>query len=1147
MIFLYICRKLLNSIKMKSILFSSMIFIFNIAGLRAQCTTVTVNAATICTGSSATLTASGDSSYTWFPATGLNTTTGATVVASPSVTTTYTVTYSGSGTLGPELVVDGDFSSYIYSNTTGSDSTLTSPSQLIGFTSGYYPSFSSEYGEMIFYPYGNLTWLNPSPNNANAFWVNKPAGGLIWENNPLIAITPNTNYTFSFFVNEDDDGVPNLYQLTINGGTPVATFSVASASVRTWVQFSTVWNSGSATTADIKLLSDPNSETAYTAFTDFSFRETCNNTSTTTVTVNKLPVVTANASSNSVCAGSEITLTGGGASSYTWTGGVSNGVSFIPATTTAYTVTGTDTNGCSGIAVDTIKVIASPTLTVSSATICNGQNATLTANGASSYIWSTGATTASISVSPAASKSYTVTGKSSAGCAASAVTTVTVLKTPTLTVTPKTICEGTSTTLTASGPVTNGTMTYTWFPTTGLTAPVTGATVVATPTINSIYSVTGKNSCGTSTIALAEVTVLPKPIVIANPVVQSICAGSTATLTAMGNSSGYTWLPATFLNKTTGATVIATPTITTTYTVTGTGTNGCFSKTTTSVIVNPVPVVKVNAATICAGTTATLTATGALNYSWSPAAALNKTNGATVIASPTVSTTYTITGTNANGCISKTTTSIIVNPVPVVKVNAATICAGTTATLTATGAVNYTWLPAASLNKAIGAIVIASPTVSTTYSIIGTNANGCIDKTTTTVLVHPSPVINVNSATICTGTTATLTATGAINYSWSPAASLNKASGATVIATPTVNTIYTVTGLNSNGCSNKATSTVSVKTQTVSITGNTFYCTNDQVFLAASTLDNYQWYINGNPINPLEGGTLQTTNYTPLYEGQYPNPEKELFTVKGMKNGCAVKASVTITLQPNPTITITASKNAICSGEFVTLTAQGAATQYNWTGFGAGFTLSDNPASTRTYMVTGFLNGCSSTATQQVKVLPAPTVTANSIIFPNIKVLKYLIATASGGTPGYTYSWYSQQSPATVSSTQNPIVVLSGNFYRVVVTDANGCKSNPSQYRSESQEANIIEPATTTSLPDFMVYPNPNSGTMALTYSSISASDNGVFIIYDLNGKEVAVYHLNYTETELKINDVPLLNGTYFYKVIINGNEMKSDKIVILK
>ena len=135
---------------------------------------------------------------------------------------------------------------------------------------------------------------------------------------------------------------------------------------------------------------------------------------------------------------------------------------------------------------------------------------------------------------------------------------------------------------------------------------------------------------------------------------------------------------------------------------------------------------------------------------------------------------------------------------------------------------------------------------------------GCIDKTTTTVKVNPSPIVNVNSATICTGTTATLTATGAINYSWSPAASLNKATGATVIAKPTVNTIYTVIGLNSNGCSNKATSTVSVvNAPLLTILGNTFYCTNQEVLLTASApLINIQWYVNGMPIHGDDGGSF---------------------------------------------------------------------------------------------------------------------------------------------------------------------------------------------------------------------------------------------------------------------------------------------------
>ena len=68
----------------------------------------------------------------------------------------------------------------------------------------------------------------------------------------------------------------------------------------------------------------------------------CANTATQLINVNTLPTVIANATSSSVCNGGSVTLTGSGASSYSWSGGVTNGVAFNPNITTTYTVTGTD-------------------------------------------------------------------------------------------------------------------------------------------------------------------------------------------------------------------------------------------------------------------------------------------------------------------------------------------------------------------------------------------------------------------------------------------------------------------------------------------------------------------------------------------------------------------------------------------------------------------------------------------------------------------------------------------------------------------------------------------------------------------------------------------------------------------------------------
>ncbi|MFH0895699.1 MAG: hypothetical protein V2A54_14780, partial [Bacteroidota bacterium] len=181
----------------------------------------------------------------------------------------------------------------------------------------------------------------------------------------------------------------------------------------------------------------------------------CTNTAQSIVTVNPLPAVTVN--SPTICAGGTATLTANGASTYNWsTGSTSNPISVTPAVTTTYTVTGTSALGCTNTAQSIVTVSPLPIVTVNSPTICAGQTATLTANGASNYNWSTGSTSNPINVTPAVNTTYTVTG-TILGCAGTATSVVTVNSLPLVTVNSDTICAGQTATLTA-----NGGTTYLW-------------------------------------------------------------------------------------------------------------------------------------------------------------------------------------------------------------------------------------------------------------------------------------------------------------------------------------------------------------------------------------------------------------------------------------------------------------------------------------------------------------------------------------------------------------------------------------------------------------------------------------------------------------------------------------------------------------
>src|SRR6185437_7534979 len=169
------------------------------------------------------------------------------------------------------------------------------------------------------------------------------------------------------------------------------------------------------------------------------------------------------------------------------------------------------------------------------------------------------------------------------------------------------------------------------------------------------------------------------------------------------------------------------------------------------------------------------------------ATGLSSTTNTIVTGTPTVTTNYVITGTDGNGCVSTGNASILVNTLPIITATSGTICTGQTTTLTASSTnigTTYNWTPATGLGSTTGAIVTANPTVTTTsqnysYTIIGTDANGCVNVGSSHVLVYSLPVVIVTSATICMGQqTATLTASGASTYSWIPTNSLSNSTGA---------------------------------------------------------------------------------------------------------------------------------------------------------------------------------------------------------------------------------------------------------------------------------------------------------------------------------------------------------------------------------
>ena len=721
----------------------------------------------------------------------------------------------------------------------------------------------------------------------------------------------------------------------------------------------------------------------------------CSKTNTAVLTVNPSPTVTVN--SPSVCAGGAVTITASGATTYSWSNGMTGtSISVTPTVTTSYTVTGTSL-GCTGTAVSTVSVTNIPKLIVNDATICPGGTATLSASGATTYTWSTSANTSSISVSPGSTQTYSVTG-SIGGCLSSTLSVVTVGSGVSISVPSATICTGDVVTLTATGATS-----YVWSPSTGLSS-TSGSSVSANPTNTQTYVITGTSGVCTGTTT-AVVTVNPTPTVTVPSAI--ICVGNSTTLTASGAST-YIWSPATGLSSTTGYSVTANPTSTQGYTITGTSALGCTNTATAVVTVNPLPIVTVNSPTICTGNAASLTASGASTYVWSTGAT---TAGISV--SPMVTQVYTVTGTTSS-CTSTATSTVTVVTTPTITVASATICTGSSTSLTASGASTYVWSPATGLSATTGSTVTANPTGTITYNIIGT-AGTCTASATAVVTVNPLPIVSVITPTICSGSASLLTASGASSYSWSTGATNTN----TVSVSPAGNTNYTVTGTDANGCVSSAVGTVSVSASVTVAVNDPIICTGFTTTLTATGATSYSWST---------GATVQTITVSPTVTTSY--------TVTGSQNGCFGTEYGTVTVVTNPTITV--SSATVCVGGSTTLTA-GGASHYVWTpatGLSSTTTatVTANPTSTTTYTVVGSAGTCTATSTGVLTVNPLPTITATS---GTICVGQQTATLTASGGVSYSWSPAGSLSPATGT----PVVASPSvtQNYTVTGADANGC------------------------------------------------------------------------------------------------------------
>jgi subtilisin-like proprotein convertase family protein len=716
--------------------------------------------------------------------------------------------------------------------------------------------------------------------------------------------------------------------------------------------------------------------------------------------------------------------------------------------TTPFTVTATGAGGCTATANTTVTVTTSPSATIAytPSTMCLYQSpvaVTLTGSTGGTFSAPAGLTidpvTGTITPGTSTPGTYTVTYSIPpvGACIAFVTTTsVTINPTPTVdAVSNQSVCAGTLTTAVTFTGAVPGTV-FNWTNNTtsiGLAASGSGniaaftalnvGTVPVTATITVTPSYTNAGGTCTGTPVTFTITVNPNTQITTQPVNATICAGFNTTFStvAIGASLTYQWQisttgsggPWTNLTNVAPFSNVTTATLNITgagtvyngnfFRVVVTGTCGVANSNAAMLTVNPLPVVNAGPSGLCGPVT--LTASGTANtYSWSPSAGLNTTTGATVIANPTVTTVYTVTGTiTATGCQNTANVTVLGTPTtPVVTPSAPVVCAGqiiALSTINTSFAGGQVLIPAGAPTTTVGN---ASP-YPATVAVSGLPVSGATVKSVT---------INGFSHSFPSDVDMVLQSPTGVNVIlMSDAGGGNDAINANLIfsdaaATVLPGTIVTGTFKPTNigtpdnwpapgpGSLTQATPTLS------SFTGDpngswklfivdqfggdpgviTSWSINFDAGFGTTWTPVSGLFLDAQATIPYTAGTLATTVYfvqSPTVQTNYT------YTVANVGACTSGTSTVTVTVNPLPTIAVT--PNNQCSP--VTLTATGNSSSYSWSpaaGLSAttGATVVATPSLNTTYTVTGTISGtgCTNSANVTVNATPsAPVITPASI------------------------------------------------------------------------------------------------------------------------------------------------------------------------
>lgn len=860
--------------------------------------------ADICQGTSANMSASGPATIIWFDSSDNLIGWGASYSATPSSSTFYTVMGISNGCSVSEII-----------NITvipapqafaGNDDTICE-----GESFSLANATASEYNTIEWVTSGDGTFSDPDILNPTYF----PGTADIAAGSVDLILSLTANAPCSDASDVLKLTINPLPILTVSNDTSVCAGNIATLYVSGAATYT--WSTGE-TTAGISVT--PATSTTYSVTGTSSG---CSSSADIFVDVVPYPVLTVS-NDTSVCENTSVTLNVSGATTYLWsTGAVVSSVNVTPGITTTYTVTGYN-GDCSSSADIVVTVMPFPVNAGVDQTICEGTTATLTVSGGTSWIWSTGETTQTITVSPATTTAYQVTATDGI-CSNTDEVKVYIIPSPSVDAgADVSICPGSPAHLIASGADS-----YVW--STGENT----ADIFVSPSITTTYYLTGTQS-GCTAIDSVKVTVKDSIIANAGPDV-IVCTGNSVVLTASGGSS-YLWNT----GETTPSITVS-PLATTTYSVI-VGNYGCTGMDSVMVNVASLPLADAGANdSICQGGSALLNASGGDDYLWSTG---ETTSGINV--SPASTTMYYVTVSDGI-CTAKDSVLLTVIDIPVVNLgNDTLVCIGSEITLTAGGGTSYLWS-----TGCIAGSIIEYPIDTTTYSVTVTYY-GC--SASDTITINTLPAINITiseSRTICIGSSTVLTAGGGGDYLWSTGETTSS-----IIVSPTEDTSYSVT-VTSGSCYTWANVDVFVQTSIPPANAGTdaTICNGDYATLSASGGTIYSWNT---------GDTLSTITVNPS--------DTTVYYVTVSDGICSATDSVTVNVNQLPVLALDTAI-WICPGTIASISA-GGADSYVWN---TGETTADiyvTPDASTIYSVTGTSSGCSASASIPVNLFNLPMVDA---------------------------------------------------------------------------------------------------------------------------------------------------------------------------